>query len=126
MRLADIYDAFGELTDQRITSGSSFYVRPDDHRTRKRIENLRKRGYTITSLGNCRFKCESDPISGTLRTDGRPFYNNTVSQPERYRLTKHGYAFRRLKKGIFICIKRPKSVAEVSQIISHGDKTSQN
>ena len=106
-----MYDSLGEITDARILSGSSFYVAPSDRRTRRRIEALRTKGHEITALGSCRFRCTSDPISSSLRTDGQPFYNTPDTQKERYRLTKHGYAFRGLKKGIFICIKRSKSLS---------------
>lgn len=112
MRLADIYDAFGEISDERITSGSSFYVRPDDNRTRRRIEILRTKGYEIKSVGACRFRCTSDPISDTLKTDGSAFYNNAQTMKERYRLSRKGFGFRKLRKGVFVCCKRPKSFGE--------------
>ncbi|MEX2123258.1 MAG: hypothetical protein WD795_05165 [Woeseia sp.] len=104
MRLGDLYDMLGELSDARIISGSAFYANDE---TLKRLEQLRAQGYKIVSLGNGRFRCEADPVSGTLRTDGAPFANNKQTQQERYRLSRQGFAFRRMQKGVFICIKRP-------------------
>ena len=108
MRLSELSDSLSEITDERIIGGGPFYVSPRDRRTRKRIEFLRTKGYEIVSLGACRFRCESDPITDTLRTDGQPFHNTPETQKERYRLTKLGYRFRRLRKGVFFCCERPK------------------
>lgn len=108
MRLGDVLDMLGEPpTDERIVSGSPLYVRPDDRPTRSRIERLRKRGYKIVSLGANRFRCTADPISGTLRTDGKPFYSNRQTIKERYALSRKGFGFRKLRKGVYICSHRP-------------------
>ena len=106
MRLSDLYDSLGEITDERILSGMSFYVSPRDRSTRARIETLRKHGHQIESLGDCRFR-RTERISDKIEVDGAPFVNNKHTAGHRYRLQNQGYRFEKVRKGVYRCSFNP-------------------